>query len=135
MRVLPYRRCRYDRYGVGSVSSRTDRKDTLVKTRCVRCQHQTGNAEWPATGRRGYAPVQLLEKGIASSVITELAHTHSNQYGALSIDGTAPGAYHLYAFEKVQDDSWKDPGLLREIDDKGVAFRFEEGAAKSVESQ
>ena len=51
-----------------------------------------------------------------------------DQYGAFSIDGTAPGAYHLYAFEKIQDDSWEDPGLLREIDGKGVALRFQEGA-------
>jgi len=58
-----------------------------------------------------------------------------DQYGAFSIDGIAPGAYHLYAFEEIQDDSWENPDLLREIGGKGVALRFEEGAAKSVESQ
>jgi hypothetical protein len=35
----------------------------------------------------------------------------------------------------IQDDSWEDPDLLWEIDGKGVALRFEEGAAESVESQ
>ena len=35
----------------------------------------------------------------------------------------------------IQDDSWEDPDLLREIDGRGVALRFEEGAAESVESQ
>jgi hypothetical protein len=44
-----------------------------------------------------------------------------------------PEPYHLYAFEQVQDDSWEDPDLLREIDGKGVALRLEEGAAESVE--
>ena len=33
----------------------------------------------------------------------------------------------------IQDDSWEDPDLLREIGGKGVALSLEEGAAESVE--
>jgi hypothetical protein len=56
-----------------------------------------------------------------------------DQYGAFSVVSIAPGAYHLYAFENIPDDSWEDPDLLREISDKGAAFHFEEGDAESIE--
>ena len=42
-------------------------------------------------------------------------------------------AGHLYAFENMPEGSWEDMDLLREISDKGLALRFEEGDAERVE--
>ena len=56
-----------------------------------------------------------------------------DQYGTFALDSIAPGGYHLYAFENMPEGSWEDMDLLREISDKGLALRFEEGDAERVE--
>jgi hypothetical protein len=56
-----------------------------------------------------------------------------NQNGVYGLEGVAPGAYRVFAFENIPDDAWTDSEFLEAVKDKGVAVRLEGGDAKTIE--
>jgi hypothetical protein len=56
-----------------------------------------------------------------------------DQNGIFTLHGLAPGAYRLFAFEKVPKDAWKDAEFFEAVRDRGLSVQVDEGASKSIE--
>ena len=57
----------------------------------------------------------------------------TDQYGHYSISGLAPGEYDLFAFDKVEFGSYRDPMFLERFEDEGEKVEIEEKSRKVVE--
>ena len=57
----------------------------------------------------------------------------TDQYGHYSISGLAPGEYHLFAFDKVEFGSYRDPAFLERFEDEGEEVEIEENSQRMVE--
>jgi hypothetical protein len=57
----------------------------------------------------------------------------SDQNGRFSLKGIAPGDYHLYAWQEVEDGAWQDPEFLKPFENGAEAVSVEEKASLTVQ--
>lgn len=56
-----------------------------------------------------------------------------DQYGAFTIKGIAPGRYKLYAWEKIEEDAWENPDLLKQMDANAVDVSLDANEKKQLQ--
>jgi hypothetical protein len=57
----------------------------------------------------------------------------SDSSGRVHLDGLAPDAYHIFAWDDVPNDAWYDPDFITTFEARGKPVRLEEGSRESVE--
>ena len=57
----------------------------------------------------------------------------TDQSGAFTIHGMAPGNYTLYAWQDAGDGIWRDPDFLKSQEANGTAVKVEEGSTQRLE--
>ena len=56
-----------------------------------------------------------------------------DQYGRFTIQGIAPGAYKVFAWEDAPSGAYLDPGFVRQYEEMGTSVDIEQGG--SVQAQ
>lgn len=56
-----------------------------------------------------------------------------DQYGSFTIRGIAPGNYKLFAWENLQDEAWRNPDFLKQVESKGMSVSVAEGEQKQAQ--
>lgn len=59
-------------------------------------------------------------------------NTWTDQQGAFTLNGIAPGEYKMYAWEEVEIGAYMDPEFLKPVEGKGEAVTVREGDRQSV---
>jgi hypothetical protein len=57
----------------------------------------------------------------------------TDQRGRFAIRGLPPGSYTLYAWQDLEDGTYRDPDFLRSQEGKGIAVKVEENSDQKVE--
>ena len=57
----------------------------------------------------------------------------TDQNGAFSLHGLAPGKYKLFSCSTVEIGAWEDADFLKPFEDQGVTIEVQDGDAKSLE--
>jgi hypothetical protein len=57
--------------------------------------------------------------------------TRTDQTGKFSLSNVVPAAYHLIAFDDIEEGAWMDPELLPSVQESGIAINAEEGRSQS----
>ena len=53
--------------------------------------------------------------------------------GHFHIEGVAPGDYHVFSWENVENGAWQDPDFIRQFEDRGKPIRINEGGTSNIE--
>ena len=53
--------------------------------------------------------------------------------GHFHIEGLAPGDYHVFSWENVENGAWQDPDFIRQLEDRGKPIRINEGGTSNIE--
>ena len=53
--------------------------------------------------------------------------------GHFHIEGVAPGDYHFFSWENVENGAWQDPDFIRQFEDRGKPIRINEGGTSNIE--
>ncbi len=56
----------------------------------------------------------------------------SDQLGAFSVTGIAPGEYKVYAWEDIENGAYMDPDVLKPVEGKGESLTLREGDQKTL---
>ena len=59
--------------------------------------------------------------------------TSTDATGHFHIEGIAPGDYHFFSWENVENGAWQDPDFIRQFDDRGKPIRINEGGTSNIE--
>jgi hypothetical protein len=59
--------------------------------------------------------------------------TTTDQSGAFTLRGIAPGKYEIFAWEAVESGAWEDPDFLRDYEGEGQKVEIAEGSAANFE--
>lgn len=116
----------------GTFSAAASQELTVVLS--TRGARLTGKVTGTRKGRTTPQVVLIPDSDDTAPHESEARIAVFDQYEAFAMGSIAPGPYHLYAFESVPDGAWEDSDLMREIAGKGMALRFEEGDAQTVEA-
>jgi protocatechuate 3,4-dioxygenase beta subunit len=57
----------------------------------------------------------------------------TDQHGRFTIRGMAPGSYTLYAWQDLEEGTWRDADFLKSQEANGTAVKVEEGSHQKVE--
>ena len=78
------------------------------------------------------AKVVLVSRRIENSVPISPT-TNTDQYGAFSFDGIAPGAYTVFAWSSVPSGAYDNPRFLESFQTRGVKVQIEKGSTANIE--
>jgi len=53
--------------------------------------------------------------------------------GHFHIEGVAPGDYHVFSWENVENGAWQDPDFIRQFEDRGKPIRINESGTSNIE--
>jgi hypothetical protein len=59
--------------------------------------------------------------------------TVANASGQFTIQGVAPGAYKVFAWEAIEQFSYFDPDVLRQYEQNGKAITIEDSSKATIE--
>lgn len=94
----------------------------VEKERAVDNDHPVANATVVAVPEEKYR--KLPDRfGIGST----------DQHGRFTIRGMAPGSYTLYAWQDLEEGTWRDADFLKSQEANGTAAKVEEGSHQQVE--
>ena len=57
----------------------------------------------------------------------------TDQNGAFSLHGLAPGKYKLFSWTEVEEGAWEDPDFLKPFEEKGETVEVQEGGAQTLQ--
>ena len=57
----------------------------------------------------------------------------SDQHGAFTLHGVAPGNYTLYAWQDLEEEVWRDPDFLKSQEANGTSVKVEEGSDQKIQ--
>jgi hypothetical protein len=79
------------------------------------------------------ATVVLIPDGNRRSVERYYQDTEVDHFGRFALQGVAPGAYKLFAFDDANEVGYRDPGSLQPYENQGQPVQLEEGDHRSME--
>jgi hypothetical protein len=95
----------------------------ILSTHGARVQGIVKADEKPAANSYSSSKVVLVPDSTDSAIRDLRTKTSSmDQNGGFTIEGIAPGTYHLYAFEKIESEEWENPDLLQQLEADAVAI-------------
>lgn len=57
----------------------------------------------------------------------------TDQYGAFTIRGVAPGNYSAFAWEKIEEGAYEDPEFLKPVEKMGESVEVEENGKNTIQ--
>jgi hypothetical protein len=62
-------------------------------------------------------------------------NTRTDSSGRYRISGIAPGNYHIFAWESVEEGAWRYADFIRRYEERGKAIHIDEGAIQTLQLQ
>jgi hypothetical protein len=81
----------------------------------------------------GGAAVALVPEKQRRQQTHLIKSTTTDQSGAFTLRGIAPGKYEIFAWEAVESGAWEDPDFLRDYEGEGQKVEIAEGSAANFE--
>jgi len=57
----------------------------------------------------------------------------TDQYGAFTMSGVAPGSYSAYAWERIEDGAYEDPEFVKQFEKKAEPIEVEENGSNTIQ--
>ena len=57
----------------------------------------------------------------------------TDQNGQFSVGGLAPGDYHVYAFDEIDDRAWEDPEFMKPFENNGEKISVKDNDRQTVQ--
>jgi hypothetical protein len=77
--------------------------------------------------------VVLIPDGAGRSRFDLYRTTSTDAMGHFHVEGVAPGDYHAFSWENVENGAWQDPDFIRQFEDRGKPIRINEGGTTNIE--